>query len=99
MGTDIQVFSLQWIDTNLAKKQNITIALAKAKEYFKDYASNIINCVKSKLEESQIYDILPSVFQKELVEITKENLSLGYNVIIQKIVQVISLLIYPLNIM
>jgi len=70
------------------QKHNNIIAIAKAKEYFREYASGIITSVKNKLEESQIYDILPSLFRNELVEITKENLSLSYNVIIEKIVQV-----------
>lgn len=64
------------------------MAKAKAKEYFRNYASEIFRHFKTGFEENQLYHLLPSCFATQVLEKIKEELNANLQKLTPKILEV-----------
>jgi len=69
------------------EEEKISIAKAKAREYFKNYACEIFRGIKGKFEDQQLHHIIPETFLQNSMDRLKLSISLSLNQLTDKIVK------------
>jgi hypothetical protein len=73
--------------TGSEEEEKISIAKAKAREYFKNCACEIFRGVKGKFEEQQYHHIMPEIFLNSMMDSLKLSISLSLNKLTDRIIK------------
>jgi len=69
------------------EEEKVSMAKAKAREYFKNYASEIIRSLKIKYQEQQFLHIMPEVYFENALEKIKESISHSLDQLTERIIE------------
>jgi len=71
----------------LGEEEKISMAKAKAKEYFKNYANEVFRNIKDTVEKEQLHHILPQSYVNSLINNLKKNLESNLQKISEEIIE------------
>jgi predicted transcriptional regulator len=71
----------------LGEEEKISMAKAKAKEYFKNYANEVFRNLKQTVEKEQLHHILPQSYVDGLINNLKRNIESSLQILSEEIIE------------
>jgi hypothetical protein len=78
------------------EEEKISMAKAKAKEYFKNFACEVFRSIKSKFQEQQFHHIIPDDYLDQTLDKLKLDMSASLDQLTERIVEVLFPIIFNL---